>query len=165
MRLFGQENYNVLPSSITVHVCWSIPISDTSSLHVHVLCCTQWCKVSIKCVSLSLGKLSICFAVLIVIPRKVNTVEELSCCSGVSATPKSLHLFLVFTFLNQAHFLKIDPVQIVGMHVCVCVCPLPRLLISSGMIWSSYDWLNKFYSCYMAIVVGIVIYDNCSRYR
>ena len=70
--------------------------------------------------SLLLGKLSICFAVLIVIPRKVNLVDELSC-SVVSTTPKSLHLFLVFTFLNQAHFLKIDPVQIVGMHVFVCV--------------------------------------------
>ena len=51
-------------------------------------------------------------------------------------------------------FLKIDPVWIVGM--CVCVCPRPRLLITSGVIWNSYDWLNKFYSCYMAAVVIIV---------
>ena len=42
------------------------------------------------------------------------------------------------------------------MCACVCVCPRPRLLIISGMICSPYDWLNKFYSCYMAIVVGIV---------
>ena len=42
------------------------------------------------------------------------------------------------------------------MCVCVCVCPPPRLLITSGMIWTPYDWLNKFYSCYMAIVVVIV---------
>ena len=27
---------------------------------------------------------------------------------------------------------------------------------ASGMIWAPYDWLNKFYSCYMAIVVGVV---------
>ena len=70
-------------------------------------------------------------------------------------------------FLNQAHaghrpvhtwFLKNDAVRIVGMHVCVCVfvCPCPRLLMTSGMIWTSYDWLNKFYSCYMATVVAIV---------
>ena len=48
-------------------------------------------------------------------------------------------------FLNQARasrrlartwFLKIDPVQIVGMcvRVCVCVCPRPRLLITSGVM-------------------------------
>ena len=37
--------------------------------------------------------------------------------------------------------------------LCVCVCPPPRQLISSGMIWTPYDWLNKFYSCYMAIVI------------
>ena len=39
--------------------------------------------------------------------------------------------------------------------VCVCVCPPPRLLITSGMILTPYDWLNKFCNCYMAIVVGI----------
>ena len=43
-----------------------------------------------------------------------------------------------------------------GLSVCMHVCQRPRLLITSGVIWSPYDWLNKFYSCYMAIVVGIV---------
>ena len=28
------------------------------------------------------------------------------------------------------------------------------------MIWTPYYWLNKFYSCYMATLVGIV--DECS---
>ena len=42
------------------------------------------------------------------------------------------------------------------MCVCVCVCPSPRLLINSGVIWTPYDWLNEFYSHYMAIVVVIV---------
>ena len=37
----------------------------------------------------------------------------------------------------------------------MCVCPLPRLLITSGVIWTPYDWLNKFYSFYMAAVVVI----------
>ena len=46
------------------------------------------------------------------------------------------------------------------MSVCVCVfvCPPPRLLITSGMMWCDmdpYDWLNKFYVFYMAAVVGI----------
>ena len=42
------------------------------------------------------------------------------------------------------------------VYVCVFVCPPPRLLITSGVIWTLYDWLNKFYSCYMATAVVIV---------
>ena len=44
-------------------------------------------------------------------------------------------------FLNQATawFLKIDPMRIVGMRVCVCVCPRPRLLITRGMMWRDID--------------------------
>ena len=54
----------------------------------------------------------------------------------------------------------------VQMYVCVCVCvyvcvcvPTSRLLITSNMMWcdmAQYDWLNKFYSCYMATVVSII---------
>ena len=39
----------------------------------------------------------------------------------------------------------------------VCVCPRLRLLITSGMIQTSYDWLNKFYSCYLATVAIIIV--------
>ena len=42
---------------------------------------------------------------------------------------------------------------LVCVCVCVCVCPRPRL---SKTIYTSYDWLNKFYSCYMATVVVMV---------
>ena len=69
----------------------------------------------------------------------------------------------------RAWFLKIDPVRIVSICVCVfacvcvcvcvCVCLPPRLLMTSGMMWHDidpYDWLDKFYSCYMATVVIIV---------
>ena len=43
------------------------------------------------------------------------------------------------------------------MCLCVCVClSASRLLITSGVIWIAYDWLNKFYSGYMATVVIIV---------
>ena len=45
------------------------------------------------------------------------------------------------------------------MCVFACVYPFPRLLITSGLMWldmDPHDWLNKFYSCYMAIVVGII---------
>ena len=40
--------------------------------------------------------------------------------------------------------------------VYVSVCPPLRLVITSGMIWTPYDWLNKHYSFCMAAIVGIV---------
>ena len=43
--------------------------------------------------------------------------------------------------------------------MCACVCLLPRLLITSGMIWTLYDWLNKFYGLYTAAVV--IIHSGC----
>ena len=46
----------------------------------------------------------------------------------------------------------------VCMCVCVCVCVSPplRLLITSSMIWTPYDWLNKFCSFCVVAIVGIV---------
>ena len=47
----------------------------------------------------------------------------------------------------------------VYVSVCVFACVPLRLLIISGMMWCDMDpinWLIKFYSCYMAIVVVIV---------
>ena len=50
-----------------------------------------------------------------------------------------------YGFLKQARawFLKIHPVRIVCMRVCVCVCvcvcPRPRLLITSGVMWHDID--------------------------
>ena len=45
----------------------------------------------------------------------------------------------------------------VYMCVCVCVsvCAL-RPIITSDVIWTPYDWLNKFYNFYMAAVVVII---------
>ena len=41
----------------------------------------------------------------------------------------------------------------VRVSMCFCVCP--RLFITSGIIWSPNDWLNKGYSFYMAAVAII----------
>ena len=47
------------------------------------------------------------------------------------------------------------------LYVCVfaCVCPTPKLRMTSGMMWCDidpYDWSNKFYHFYMASVVIVV---------
>ena len=77
-------------------------------------------------------------------------------------------LMELFELINQARagsrparawFLKTDPVRIVGMRACVCVfvcVSATEGIITSGVILTSYDWLNKFYSCYIATVVVIV---------
>ena len=41
------------------------------------------------------------------------------------------------------------------MYVCLSVSA-PRLVIVSGVIWTPYDWLNKFYCFCIAAVIGIV---------
>ena len=55
----------------------------------------------------------------------------------------------------------------VCVHVCVCVpvcvhvCVCPEaIIITSGMIWTHYDWLNKFLSFYVA-AVAVDIISRC----
>ena len=67
---------------------------------------------------------------------------------------------LLYTHVTQhVWFLKIAFVR-TSVYACVCmcisVCPPLRLIITSGMIWPPYDWLNKFKSFYVAAVVSIV---------
>ena len=48
------------------------------------------------------------------------------------------------------------------LYVCMFMCvSAPKVLITSGVTWLNIDfiWLTKFYSCYVATVVGIV--DGC----
>ena len=61
--------------------------------------------------------------------------------------------------LNQvcAWFLRIASVR-ECLYACVCVCPPLRLLITGGVIWTPYDWSNKFYGSYMAPVVDILVW-------
>ena len=42
------------------------------------------------------------------------------------------------------------------VFIFMCVCLPLRLLITSGMIWTLYDWLAKFCSFYTAAVVDII---------
>ena len=76
---------------------------------------------------------------------------------------------MIVSFLNQAHasrrmahawFLKIDPVWIVGMCVCVCVfvCPCLRLLITSGVMWHDMNLIP------LVKQVLKLLYGNCSHY-
>ena len=48
---------------------------------------------------------------------------------------------------TRSWFLKIDPAWIFSIYVCVCLCecPPPRLLITSGVLWHDIDpiWLVK----------------------
>ena len=68
-----------------------------------------------------------------------------------------------YIFLNQAiaWFLRIASVC---ECLYACVCPPPRLLITSGVICTPYDWLNKFYGFYMAAMVGIGSGRDVSKY-
>ena len=36
------------------------------------------------------------------------------------------------------------------------MCLPLRILITSGAIWTQYDWLNKFYNFYITAIVSIV---------
>ena len=68
-------------------------------------------------------------------------------------------LFCIFkpgTAAGAPGFLKLFLCGRLYVCLCMCVCPPPRLLITCGVIWAPYDWLNKFYSRYMAVVVVIV---------
>ena len=58
----------------------------------------------------------------------------------------------IIIFKMHTGFLKIVSVR---TSMCVRLSAL-RLLITSGVIWTPNDWLNKFYNCYMATVAIIV---------
>ena len=67
------------------------------------------------------------------------------------------HMSKIFSFVKPG-------IQTGGWHILSfmfckfsCVCPPPRLLIISGMMYpDNYEWLNRFYSFYMAAVASIV---------
>ena len=71
-------------------------------------------------------------------------------CVCVCACACEYTIVHVYMFLNQARawFLRIASVcecLNVCMSACVCVCPPPKLLITSGVMHTLYDWLDKFY--------------------
>ena len=40
--------------------------------------------------------------------------------------------------------------------MCVCASAPKASKITSGMIWTPYNWLSKFYSFYMVAIIGII---------
>ena len=52
----------------------------------------------------------------------------------------------------------------VYVRACLRVCSPPRLLITSGVMWTPYDWSNKFYGFPLAAVVDIVSGCDVSIY-
>ena len=46
--------------------------------------------------------------------------------------------------------------QTCPQSVCLCLPPTLRLVITSGVIWTPYDWLKRFYSFCMAAIISIV---------
>ena len=43
----------------------------------------------------------------------------------------------------------------VYVYACVSVCLPPKLVIPCSVMWTPFDWLNKFYNFYKEAVVGI----------
>ena len=72
------------------------------------------------------------------------------------------NLYMASTHLVSLNTFAYD----VGMCACVST---PRLLITSGVIWTPYNWLNKLYSFCIAAVVCIIrrhglSIEICHRY-
>ena len=82
-------------------------------------------------------------------------INSISICSIIMCYLFSQNCYLVFNQARQpvagAHLVSKNNFCV---DVCVCVSAL-RLLVTSGMVYIPYDWLNKFYSCCMATVVGV----------
>ena len=96
----------------------------------------------------------------------LHVFEQTTANAGFIAILNWLRFFtiivILISFLNQecwhSWFPRIAFVWEIGISVCMS---LPsRLLITSTIIWALYDWLNKFYSFYMAAVVSVV--STCS---
>ena len=70
-------------------------------------------------------------------PEDVESVGQPTGCSSICPHTSDVFVVAIVIVIEpgvRAWFLKIDHVRIDGMRVRVCVCPCPRLLITSGMI-------------------------------
>ena len=66
-----------------------------------------------------------------------------------------MFMYTIPYMLMLACFLKIALSTNIAC-VLMCVCPWGYYLITSVVMWTLYDWLNKFYSYYIVTVVSIV---------
>ena len=89
-------------------------------------------------------------------------------CAGLKTGIEGLCVLYMSDLLSQVHtgsrlacawFLKIDPVRIVSMHVCVRVYPCLRPLIASGMMW------HDMYLIRLVKQVLQLVYGNCRHYH
>ena len=118
--------------------------------HIEHLCTTTYMPKHIHGQALKLMKQTFIWYKIItyaLMHRKLTHYETMKIqqlfLNQVSAGHRSVHIW----------FLKIVSVR---MSACMCVCLPLRLFITSGVIWTPYDWFKRFYSYCMANVVIIV---------
>ena len=95
-----------------------------------------------------------CYGTMNLLLRKFTFTENQPFLRNFYATKIWSRMVLIDHLQTKVWFLRIASVCMC-MCVCVFVCPSPRLLITNGVIWIPYDWLNRFYSFYMATAVII----------
>ena len=66
--------------------------------------------------------------------------------------------------LQQAGICLVSRTDLVHNISDLSMCLPPKLLITSHMIWTAYDWLKQFYSFYMAAIAGITSRCDLSIY-
>ena len=149
---------------IDVISCWSITVTGT---YIDAL-------ISMPHVSNQLHRLQ-CSYVAIVIFEAVAIYTQLRSIIQLHSSSISTGFQFYLTKCKyvaiEQHLSKMLRVVCVCLCVCVCVCVCAcvhacvrvcvcvvalRLSITSGVIWTPYDWWDKFYSFYKAAIVSIV---------
>ena len=91
--------------------------------------------------------------------------------------PFGMYVLYIYIYISFIRFSALDLCTVISIlfvchpvirnifcpqRVCICLClcvSAPRLVMTSSVIRTPYDWLNKFYSFYVTAIVVIV--SNC----